>query len=374
VPIEKPSWRSERLAQQNLRLGLGVQLLGDLGRLDIIDRAVDPGVIDNISLVNYHNFGYTGKIEVGTPGQTMTVIFDTGSANLWLPSGKHRLWSRRRQYNTDMSSTYTASEELFHISYGSGNVSGVYCTDLVTIGNFALPGFKFAEVGDTSGIRNYRQLGFDGILGLGFPALAEGGVPTVMEALVNSGQLAEPVFGFFLGDNSPGELVLGGVDPTHYEGEFHMVDLAESTYWAVPLEAVKVGAYLSMSSCPLAIVDSGTSLLVGPSREIEAIASILGAIRLSSRLYVVNCSASVAPISFTIGGKDWLIEGDDLIVEQSAGLCVLGISSLDMRNPAWILGDIFMRKYYVMFDWGKTRVGFAKATTPSSRSRFENLV
>lgn len=37
--------------------------------------------------------------------------------------------------------------------------------------------------------------------------------------------IAEPVFSFYLGDNAPGELTIGGSDPAHYTGEISYVPL-----------------------------------------------------------------------------------------------------------------------------------------------------
>jgi len=326
------------------------------------------GSTETVVIQDYQNAQFYGEISVGTPAQTERVIFDTGSANLWVPN-KRPFLSGKNLYKHDKSSTYVKNGTEFKIQYGSGPVSGVYSADTVHIGELELKDYTFAEVDDTSGLGfGYRMGKFDGILGLGFDRISVGGVPTPMHALVESGQLDKPVFSFYLGNNQPGELLFGGVDSKHYTGEFSFVPLSSETYWEVELDGVKLNSD-SVSSTKKAIVDSGTSLLAGPTDEIQAIADKIGAKSVLGKEWEVDCSADIPALTFTLGGKDFSLAKEDLVLQSSGSKCILGFMGMDVpapNGPLWILGDVFMRKYYVQFDWGNQRLGFATAVASAS--------
>merc|ERR1712010_424936 len=283
-----------------------------------------------------------GPAAVGTPPQDVKVIYDTGSSNLWVPNHKS-FFSSKHIYKHDKSSTYVANGTEFKIMYGSGPVSGFFSEDTMHMSTFAIPKYTFAEVNVTKGLGPGYAIGkFDGILGMGYDRLVVGGGPAPFSVLVASGQLDEPVFAFYLGDNQPGELVLGGVDENHYSGNFTYVDVTEAGYHQIALGGLSINGK-SMTTVTKAIVDSGTSLLAGPKAEVRAIAKAVGAKQLSPLVQ-----------EYTLKFADYII--------KDAGECLFAFTGIDVpapNGPLYILGDVFMRKFYTKFDVGNKRLGFA---------------
>jgi len=319
----------------------------------------------DIVINDFQNAQYYGEISVGTPPQNIEVIFDTGSSNLWVPN-KNKFLQHHNLYDHSKSSTYKANGTVFSVRYGSGACSGVFSEDTVQMGDHTLENYTFAEVDNTGGFGvSYYVAKFDGILGLGWDPLVAGGDISPFHALVKSGQLKEPVFAFYLGNSQPGELVLGGVDDNHYTGDFDVVPLTSETYWEIALGDVQIGG-ASVTAVKKAIVDSGTSLLAGPKAEVKAIAAKLGAKAVLYGLtgeYTIDCNADAPDIDIVLNGKTYTLKKEDYILNEG-GQCLLGMVGLDVpapNGPLWILGDVFMRKYYVKFDFGNKAVAIATA-------------
>ncbi|EJK50057.1 hypothetical protein THAOC_31014 [Thalassiosira oceanica] len=346
------------------------------------------GKTENVIIKDYSNAQYFGTLKIGTPPQEFTVIFDTGSSNLWVPKvdcqncGYWFINGGKDKYDNGKSSSYTADGSDFHIQvgvrfhssckhfsltlhrifqYGSGDVKGYFSVDSVTLADdISVTGQKFAEVSDAGGLGVGYVMGkFDGIMGLGFDGLALGGAKTVFKNAVDQGVVSQPVFAFQMGNNADGELTFGGYDDSKFTGDITWVNLAEPKYWLIDLDNVQVGSYSSGKTN--GIVDSGTSLITGPSAEIRKIASSVGASANLLGQYTIDCALvpNLPDLEFTINGKPFKVPGKDLVI-QAQGMCLFALMGMDIpTGPKWILGDVFMRQYYTIFDYGQERVGFA---------------
>lgn len=143
------------------------------------------------------------------------------------------------------------------------------------------------------------------------------------------------------------------------------------------LDNVKGGSFCK-GGCQ-AIADTVTSLIAGPADEIKQLNTLIGAKPLVSGEYLINCSLiqSLPVISFSISGQQFSLTGKDyvLVVSQfGQTMCVSGFLGMDIPPPAgplWILGDVFIGRFYTEFDLGNNRVGFAQVKTTLKEEAFD---
>ncbi|KAG8451069.1 hypothetical protein GDO86_003377 [Hymenochirus boettgeri] len=322
-------------------------------------------------LSNYMDMSYYGEISIGTPPQNFLVLFDTGSSNLWVASTycQSQACTNHPLFNPTQSSTYTSNQQQFSLQYGTGSLTGILGYDTVTIQNIQITQQEFG-LSVTEPGTNFVYAQFDGILGLAYPSIAVSGATTVMQGMLQQNLLNQPMFGFYLsGDSSQdgGEVAFGGVDPNYYTGQIYWTPVTSETYWQIGIQGFAINGQssgLCSQGCQ-GIVDTGTSLLTAPQQIYSSLMQSIGAQQDQNGQYVVSCGniQNLPTISFTISGVSFPLPPSAYILQQSSGYCTVGImpTYLPSQNgqPLWILGDVFLRQYYSVYDLGNNQVGFA---------------
>ncbi|XP_016078769.1 PREDICTED: gastricsin [Miniopterus natalensis] len=322
-------------------------------------------------ITNYLDAFYFGEISIGTPPQNFLVLFDTGSSNLWVPSTycQSQACSNHHRFNPSLSSTFRNNGQTYTLSYGSGSLSVVLGYDTVTVQNIVVNNQEFG-LSENEPSSPFYYSDFDGILGMAYPNMAVGNAPTVMQGMLQQGQLSLPIFSFYFSRQPThqygGELILGGVDNRLYSGQIVWAPVTQELYWQIAIQEFAIGNQATgwCSQGCQAIVDTGTFLLAVPQQYMGSFLQATGAQQAQNGDFVVDCSSvqSLPTITFTISGSQFPLPPSAYVFSDN-GYCRLGIEATYLPSPngqpLWILGDVFLKEYYSVYDMANNRVGFA---------------
>ncbi|XP_028740023.1 pepsin A-3 [Peromyscus leucopus] len=319
---------------------------------------------------NYLDLVYIGIISIGTPPQEFKVVLDTGSAYLWVPSiyCSSPACAHHKVFNPLRSSTFLVSGRPVNVAYGSGEMSGFLAYDTVKIGDLMVVAQAFGlSLEEPGTFMEYAV--FDGILGLGYPDLSLQGVLPVFDNIWMQGLIPQNLFAFYLSskDEKGSMLMLGGVDPAYYSGDLHWVPVSKPSYWQLALDSISMnGVVIACEGGCQGIMDTGTSLLTGPRNAILKIQNLIGAKATSDNEYILKCDTinTLPDIVFTISGVTYPVPASAYIRKKHSHNCYSNFEEgIDDSSDSemWVLGDVFLRLYFTVFDRANNRIGLAPA-------------
>mmetsp|Transcript_45025 Transcript_45025/g.70263 ORF Transcript_45025/g.70263 Transcript_45025/m.70263 type:complete len:736 (+) Transcript_45025:86-2293(+) len=312
---------------------------------------------------------YYGVVTVGSPAQKFSVVFDTGSGNLIVPSAQCNSAGCKphTKYNSKASTTSSAiqnekGEGNAEISFGTGNIAGDFYRDRMCIGESLCIDTNFIAA-DQESTEPFQEIPFDGIMGLGFKDLSMGKGFNIIDDLSDGGMLPGGQTSFYLTDGGDSEVTFGGYKAEYLASDILWARVDLESYWQVSIDDITFDNQpkkLCGGGCNVA-VDTGTSMLAGPSDLVDKLTNMLGA--------KDDCSNfnSLPKLGFQIGDKVLNLKPDDYM-DSKGSECSLSFMSLDVpppKGPLFIFGDPFLRRFVTIFDragaGSGSRVGFAVA-------------
>mmetsp|Transcript_46060 Transcript_46060/g.53137 ORF Transcript_46060/g.53137 Transcript_46060/m.53137 type:complete len:375 (-) Transcript_46060:164-1288(-) len=306
----------------------------------------------------FQQFLYYGTISVGTPGQGITVLFDSGSANLWFFGEQCHVkgCADQKKFDQNKSSTFSSLGEPLQVNYNTGYIDGTLASDDVHFGS--------ADIQQVFGLitnvdPTFSQSPFAGICGMGFGDEAADGVTPPLYTMQKKGIIENLEFSLYLSKEKGGDgskIIFGGVDPRYYKGEMHYFNTYQGV-WAIGVSGVAVGKNsLEISESFATIVDSGTTTIIFPSYLIRSVEDHIGHVE-------PNCSNvdSLPSLTISFSGVDFeLTPQDYVVVMEKSGVNQCSLAFVEQESSNFmIVGAMFLRNYYSHFDMENGRIGFA---------------
>ncbi|KAG0220798.1 hypothetical protein BGX31_010521 [Mortierella sp. GBA43] len=325
---------------------------------------------------------WVAALEIGSPSQEFSVVFDTGSSDLWVASTSCQsgVCLNQRKFSYLRSSTFLQDGRTWSINYADNSwVSGVLGTDDMKVAGIPIKSQTFGMASVNTG--STGEDGADGILGLGFDSNSDiGNIKTPVTNMVMQNQIDQAIVSVWLNkasnqDSSTngGVFIFGGVDSSRYTGDITYTPVTSSKEWQITVDQVFIGRKeLPIgSSGSSAIVDTGSSYILFPNYLATQFHQAIPNAQYDSKLgWLIPCrlanSRNIGDLTFVIGDRKFSVPISDIVILKSEynSYCLSAIDSWQElpghgSQSGILLGDLFIKNQYVIYDYGNRKIGLA---------------
>ncbi|EPS37044.1 hypothetical protein H072_9341 [Dactylellina haptotyla CBS 200.50] len=325
------------------------------------------------------DISYWVDVEFGSSKKSFRMVIDTGSADTWIPSSNCNSKSclaHRTFGSADSSTLDLTGNESFSIKYASGNVEGTIVKDTLALGSIILRNVGFGLATTVSD--DFTTFPVDGILGLGFPSASAQKIPTFLDNLVSQNIISRRLFGVYLHRTSDGEkrgsVIFGMVDDARIDGGTRALNYHDlnktSGLWSIHMDDVVMDSESANFGGRNVIIDTGTALILIPPADALKLHQYIPETKSNGETFYIPCDTKTR-LEFQFGNIKYEISSKDYIgnkVDAEGKFCLsLIVGRSVLRDGAWLIGDVFLRNVYSVFDMDNLRIGFGiPAVNPDS--------
>lgn len=348
---------------------------------------------------NTLNSMYTTKIVVGSRGQSVNVVLDTGSSDTWIRGQNCTLRHKSSKSNScagnrfdpTLDQSFKPLFKTFSQSYGTGYIEGQVYNGRLTFGkqNVSLT-LGLADTMD----RFPPSFSIDGIVGFGFQSNSAIAIRNelnpdstdVMLQLQNAINGSKRMVGFYFSDyqnRDKGQVTFGGVDasridPTDNMTFYPVLQSIPMTHWMIDFSntTFKVGnlSFPGNIDYPTAVVDTGATLTLLDQMTAFRIHDSLNA-KYDNKTGVFifpNCSTIGKPnVELQLGKRTFQITPQSYVLPSPnpkipcfSAISFASTANVDLTLNFVLIGQALFRDYYTLYDAENLRVGFVKAKHP----------
>lgn len=306
------------------------------------------------------DISYFVQVGVGSKQTPMYMLLDSGAGTTWVmgSSCQTPACTMHSRFGPSDSTSLVASTKTFSIAYGSGKVVGSLASDTLSVAGMKAT-MSFGVADTTSD--DFEHFPFDGILGL---SMAKGATDNFLDMVKSEKLIGANMFAVSLNRNSDGpnngEITFGATNPAKFTGDISYTPVSSDAHgdWAIPLDDFEFDGNKAGITGKLAYIDTGTSYVFGPSSDVAALhKQIPGAKSGDGVTYTVPCDNN-KPITVIFSGVKYAISAKEWHSGPNGnGDCTSNIYGHEVVKGQWLLGDLFLKNVYAVFDMDQTRIG-----------------
>jgi aspergillopepsin I len=316
-------------------------------------------------LVKPKNGGLSYFVPTVIGNQTFQMLYDTGSADLWVISEDGPTWQADEghpMYHPTSSAELLPNYD-WTIKYAYGqSASGVVYTDTVKAGPVTA-----TKQAVQAAVKISFETASDGILGLA-PSVINTVQPEKQKTFFDTLEptLQKKVFAANLRVDGKGTWDFGYIDESKLKGDITWAPLAgDQKHWQIDVGEYAIGnGSFSSASVGEVIVDSGSVLVYLPEAVVDDYyGQIEGSSQTQGGSFIFPCNSTMPDLNFKVGRGVLSMPGREVsygIYDSAKDLCVGAITTqLNMKYS--VLGNLWMRNYYVIHSHEDSapKMGFA---------------